>query len=241
MQRAATSKPNINERGAPLGGKPQESDRRLFMQLRVFGGCREPRQLVDALEASQLEGALYHDMNDHQGVGLLTISETPDPVVTALRRFLNISPFAVLDSKSLYTMTGRTYSIGYEPDLEEALFTRPRRSALNPQWPWAVWYPLRRRGRFAQLTMREQRQIPMEHGNIGRAFGEADYAHDIRLACHGLDTNDNDFVIGLTGQELYPLSAIVQTMRRTKQTSQYLDHLGPFFVGKAVWQSAGPV
>ena len=161
MQRAAPSKPNINERGAPLGGKPQESDRRLFMQLRVFGGCREPRQLVDALEASQLEGALYHDMNDHQGVGLLTISETPDTFVTALRRFLNISPFAELDSKSLYTMTGRTYSIGYEPDLEEALFTRPRRSALNPHWPWAVWYPLRRSGRFAQLTTREQRLILM--------------------------------------------------------------------------------
>jgi hypothetical protein len=29
-------------------------------------------------------------------------------------------------------------------------------------------------------------------------------------------------------------------MRRTEQTAQYLDSLGPFFIGKAVWQSAMP-
>jgi len=26
-------------------------------------------------------------------------------------------------------------------------------------------------------------------------------------------------------------------MRRTEQTSQYLDRLGPFFIGKTIWQS----
>jgi hypothetical protein len=26
-------------------------------------------------------------------------------------------------------------------------------------------------------------------------------------------------------------------MRKTEQTSQYLDSLGPFFVGKVAWQS----
>ena len=39
------------------------------------------------------------------------------------------------------------------------------------------------------------------------SFGAGDLAHDIRLACHGLDKDDNDFVIGLIGKELYPLSA----------------------------------
>jgi hypothetical protein len=29
----------------------------------------------------------------------------------------------------------------------------------------------------------------------------------------------------------------VQSMRKTQQTSLYLDRLGPFFVGRAVWQS----
>ena len=65
-----------------------------------------------------------------------------------------------------------------------------------------------------------------------------DFAHDIRLACHGLDRDDNDFVIGLIGKDLFPLSAVVQSMRKTQQTSLYLDRLGPFFVGRAVWQPA---
>ena len=49
---------------------------------------------------------------------------------------------------------------------------------------------------------------------MGRAYGEADLAHDVRLACHGLDTHDNDFVIGLVGRELHPLSHLVQAMRQ---------------------------
>ena len=108
---------------------------------------------------------------------------------------------------------------------------------LNPAWMWAVWYPLRRSGRFAQLPADEQRVILAEHGAIGMSFGAGDYAHDIRLACHGLDKGDNDFVVGLVGKDLYPLSALVQTMRKTQQTSLYLDRLGPFFVGRAIWQS----
>ena len=79
----------------------------------------------------------------------------------------------------------------------------------------------------------------MEHSGIGRVYGQANLAYDIRLACYGLDKNDNDFVIGLLGGELHPLSAIVERMRKTKQTSQYLSNLGPFFVGRAVWQFRG--
>jgi chlorite dismutase len=100
-----------------------------------------------------------------------------------------------------------------------------------------MWYPLRRNGRFAQLSAEEQRTILAEHGEVGMRFGAADYAHDVRLACHGLDQDDNDFVIGLIGKELYPLSALVQVMRKTQQTSLYLDRLGPFFIGRAVWQT----
>ena len=127
--------------------------------------------------------------------------------------------------------------LGYEPDLRSVLIDRPRGTVLNPAWPWAVWYPLRRNGRFTQLSAEEQRIILAEHGEIGMRFGAADYVHDVRLACHGLDRDDNDFVIGLIGKDLYPLSAIVQVMRKTQQTSLYLDRLGPFFVGRAVWQT----
>ena len=48
------------------------------------------------------------------------------------------------------------------------------------------------------------------------------------------DVDDNDFVIGLMGAELYPLSRIVQDMRKTQQTALYIESLGPFFVGKKV-------
>jgi chlorite dismutase len=68
-------------------------------------------------------------------------------------------------------------------------------------------------------------------------YGAADFAHDVRLACFGLDRDDNDFVIGLIGKELYPLSSLVQAMRKTQQTAMYLDRLGPFFVGRAIWRT----
>ena len=133
-------------------------------------------------------------------------------------------------------MFGRTYSSGFEPDLEDWLLQRPRRTVLNAAWPWAIWYPLRRVGGFARLPASEQTAILREHGTLGRAYGDGDLAHDIRLACHGLDTNDNDFVIGLVGRDLHPLSHLVHAMRKTAQTSQYIQSLGPFFIGRALWQ-----
>ena len=219
-------------------GQPQRSDDRLFMQLLAFGGCADARPLAAALERSGVPGVLYEDVNDPRGIALLTLSEDPNVFVDRVRPMLNSVAFAGLNQKSEYTMLGRTYSIGYEPDLKEVLIDRPRRTVLNHDWKWAVWYPLRRSGKFAQLPPEEQRVILAEHGAIGMSFGVADYAHDIRLACHGLDKEDNDFVIGLIGKDLFPLSAIVQKMRTTQQTSLYLERLGPFLVGRVVWQSS---
>jgi hypothetical protein len=48
---------------------------------------------------------------------------------------------------------------------------------------------------------------------------------------------DNDFVLGLAGPELHPLSARVQAMRRTRQTSNPLASPGSFLVGRTVWRS----
>ena len=229
--------PDISEKGGMKGGQPQRADTRLFMQLLAFGGCADSRALADALVRAALPGVLYEDMNDPRGVALLTFGEDPAFFLDRVRPLLNQPPFASLVQKPEYTMVGRTYSLGYEPDLVDVLLQRPRRTVLNPSWGWAVWYPLRRSGRFAQLPPDEQRVILAEHGTIGMSFGAADLAHDIRLACHGLDKDDNDFVIGLIGKDLYPLSAIVQAMRKTHQTALYLERLGPFFVGRAIWQS----
>jgi chlorite dismutase len=232
--------PDISERGGMKAGQPQRSDDRLFMQLLAFGGCRDTRPLAVALERQRITGVLYEDVNDPRGVAVLTVSQNPRTFVDVVRPVLNADPFASLVQKPDFTMLGRTYAIGYEPDLAEVLLHRPTRTVLNPAWPWGIWYPLRRSGRFAQLPPDEQRKILAEHGAIGMSFGAADYAHDIRLACYGLDRDDNDFVIGLIGKDLYPLSAVVQAMRKTQQTSLYLDRLGPFFVGRAVWKAKNP-
>jgi chlorite dismutase len=224
---------DVRERGA----NQQTSDRRLFMQLQAFGGCSDPKPLVRALEAARIEAVLYQDVNDPRGVGLLTMSEDPAFFVGGLREVLNGEGFGALALKPEYTMLGRTYASGFETDLEDWLLRRPRRTALSAEWRWAIWYPLRRTGSFARLSPQEQGAVIREHSVLGRAYGEADLAHDVRLACHGLDVRDNDFVIGLVGRELHPLSHLVQTMRKTTQTSQYLQTLGPFFIGWSLWQA----
>lgn len=237
-KRRGPEPPDLAEKGGLKDGQPQRADERLFMQFFAFGGCPSTEELGPHLGAAGVAGVVYEDVNDPRGVGVLALHRDPGFFVEQLRPVLNRGPFAALPLKPEFTLFGRTYSLGYEPDLNEVLFRRPTRTVLNPSWPWAVWYPLRRNGRFAQLPAEEQRVILAEHGTIGMSFGAADLAHDIRLACHGLDTNDNDFVVGLVGKDLFPLSAVVQSMRRTQQTSLYLDRLGPFFVGRAVWQAA---
>jgi chlorite dismutase len=229
--------PDLSEKGGGKGGQPQRSDERLFMQLLAFGGCSDAKALGAHLASAGVTGVVYEDLNDPRGVAVLSLSRTPSFFVDVLRPALNSGPFARLALKPGFTMFGRTYSLGYESDLDDVLFHRPARTVLNPAWPWAVWYPLRRSGRFALLPPDEQRVILAEHGAIGMSFGVADLAHDIRLACHGLDANDNDFVVGLIGKDVHPLSAVVQAMRKTQQTALYLDRLGPFFIGRAVWQS----
>ncbi|MFA9479623.1 chlorite dismutase family protein [Phycisphaerales bacterium AB-hyl4] len=235
MEREAIEKPDLSEKGRA----GQTLDRRLFVQLLAFTGSGPTDPLIGALQSrDDITATLYEDATDPRGVALLTLSEDPAFFVGPLRDMLNVGPWAALTPRPELTMFGRTYSLGYEPDLEETLINRPRNTALNPDWPWAIWYPLRRSGQFMQLPEDEQREILMEHGKIGFAFGRADYAHDIRLACHGLDRHDNDFVVGIIGKELHPLSAVVQAMRGTTQTSLYLEHLGPFFIGRAAYQTA---
>jgi len=230
---ADDAKVDVRERGL----KGQTSERRLYMQLQVFTGCGDAKPVIRAVESSRIEGAVYHDVNDPRGIGILGISEDPTFFASAFRDLLNTEPFAALTHRPQFTMLGRTYTSGFEADIDEWLFRRPRRTALNPTWPWAVWYPLRRNGAFSRLNPQEQGGIVKEHAVLGHAYGDADLAHDIRLACHGVDVNDNDFVIGLVGKDLHPLSHLVQAMRKTVQTSQYIQTLGPFFVGHARWQS----
>ena len=89
--------------------------------------------------------------------------------------------FAGLTPKLEYSMLGRTYALGHEPDLDDWLFEKPKRAVTNRQSPWAVWYPLRRSGKFANLPEQEQRVILSEHGTIGTTDGQA---YDSDYWCH---------------------------------------------------------
>jgi chlorite dismutase len=215
-------------------------DRRLFMKFSAFTDVDNPTAVCAAIEKSGLVAAVYADANDPYGIGVMVASEDPSAFVTTLRAVFNSQPFVHYTYKPEFDMLGRSYSSGYEPDLEFTLITRPQQNMLDPRNEWAVWYPLQRAKNFYVLPEDRQKSILGEHGTLAKRYGAGGHATDVRLACHGLDRDDNDFVIGLLGPNLHPLSAVVQEMRRTEQTSQYLDRLGPFFIGKAIWQSPMP-
>lgn len=232
---------DVRERAVDATGNTQVIDQRLFMQLLVYRVNQgQPdaaiQKLGEALESEKIAGVLYRDANDPRSFGLLTWSVDPVHFVTKVRSVLLAPEFADLTLRDDFSMLGRTYATGYEHDLNFWLIDRPVDNAVNPDYRWTVWYPLRRTGSFEQLSIKEQAGVLREHAAIGRAYGEQNLATDIRLACHGLDAKDNEFVIGVLSKDLHPLSHLVQRMRKTQQTSTYIQQMGPFFVGYAVWQ-----
>ena len=238
MSEEELPKVDVSERGAKLpDGSPQTMDRRLYVQLLVFD-CPPGQtdgivsKLAEELGSRGASGVVYADVNAPNGIGVLTYSENAADFVEKVRPAVGAS--GALVQRPGWAMLGRSYSQGHESDLQFWLIDRPKGVMENAASPWAVWYPLRRSGAFAKLEPREQAAILREHAIIGRAYGQADLAHDVRLACHGMDAADNEFVVGLIGRELNPLSHVVQAMRKTKQTSEFIVQMGPFFVGYAI-------
>jgi len=232
--------PDLAEHGGPVKGLPQTLDARLFFRLLVFTGATDLAPIVEAVAASGLDAVVYADFNDPLGAGVLVMDENP-AVFTGRARTLFTGPaFRALTPVPAMTMAGRTYGTGRETNLEDWLLRKPRRNALAPERPWAIWYPLRRVGAFNRLSRAEQGRIMGEHALIGRGYGEAGKAVDIRLECHGLDRDDNEFLLGLMGPDLHPLSKLIKDMRPTRQTAEFIQKMGPFFVGQAVYQSTLP-
>lgn len=236
---------DLRERGLPIDGKPQLLDRRVFVQLVVFrargaaAADLAAKELATAMAEGGVSGVIYADVNDPQSLGLATYAEDPAHFVEKVRPLFLRPGLGDVEFRPEFAMLGRSYSSGYENDLAFWLIERPVATLMHDGWDWAVWYPLRRTGAFNRLPREEQGAILREHGGIGRAYGELDLAHDIRLACHGIDANDNEFLIGLIGPQLYPLSHVVQAMRSTRQTSEYMQHMGPFFVGRVLTRVRG--
>ncbi len=228
---------DVNEYGGKRDGVRQSMNRRLFMQLLVFDTPpgtppnEVARAAAEQMRDRKVRGVVYADAMSPRGLGLLTWSEDPAHFVTNVRPLFANEPLVRTEIRPGYAMIGRTYSTGHEPDLEFSLLRRAIDNVLEEKYPWHVWYPLRRTGEFARLEPIDQSHILREHAALGMAYGQAELAHDIRLACHGLDAGDNEFVIGLVGRELHPLSHLVQGMRKTRQTSQFIAKMGPFFVG----------
>ncbi len=225
---------DVREKGA----NQQISERRLFMQLQVWTGCPDGKPLVAAMEREPHSRACSTTTSTIPPVSRCSPSTRTPPSSRARSGACSAPSLRVAPHRPELTMLGRTYASGFEPDLEDWLLARPApdRAECGLALGHLVPAAPRRRLRAADPAG-AGRASCASTATIGRAYGDADLAHDVRLACHGLDTHDNDFVIGLVGRELHPLSHLVQAMRRTAQTSQYLQSLGPFFVGHALWQS----
>ena len=236
---------DVNEYGGKKEGVKQAMNRRLFMQLLVFRVPSNERtspdlvgaELLKTLRDRKIPGVVYADAMDPRSVGLLTWSEDPALFVNKVRPLFGEPALANVQLRDDYAMIGRTYGTGHEPDLEWVLLKRPIENVTGEQTRWHVWYPLRRKGSFAKLEPIDQSHILREHAALGIAYGQAELATDVRLACHGLDAGDNEFVIGLVGKDLHPLSHLVQAMRKTRQTSEFIEKMGPFFVGYVVGSS----
>jgi chlorite dismutase len=230
---------DVNEYGGKREGQRQQMNRRLFMQLLVYELDGQPdeqaHQIAARLRGDRVASVVYADTMDPRSLGILTWSEDPSHFVMRVRPHLQVP---ALRPRRDYAMIGRTYATGHEPDLEHALLRRAVDNVSNEAYRWHVWYPLRRTGEFAKLEPHDQSVILREHAQIGMAYGAQELAHDIRLACHGLDAGDNEFVIGLVGRELHPISHLVQAMRRTRQTSEFISKMGPFFVGYVLHRTA---
>ena len=236
---------DVNEYGGKREGVKQAMNRRLFMQLLVFrvpaaGPAADAvgADLVKALAARQITGVVYVDAMDPRSLGLLTWSEDPALFVEKVRPLFAEPLLTGVELRDDFAMIGRTYGTGHEPDLEWSLLKRPIENVTDAKARWHVWYPLRRKGSFARLEPIDQSHILREHAALGIAYGQQELATDVRLACHGLDANDNEFVIGLVGKDLHPLSHLVQAMRKTRQTSEFIEKMGPFFVGRVLGANA---
>jgi len=236
---------DVYEYGGKKDGERQKTNRRLFMQLNVFdveAGQKADdvaKALLGLAQEAKVAAVVYADTTSPRGLGLLTWAEDPAHFVTKVRPFFAHDALSRVHLRHDFDMIGRSYASGHEPELEWMLLERPVGNVMNESYPWHVWYPLRRTGSFAKLGHEEQVGILREHATLGMAYGQQELGHDIRLACHGLDAGDNEFLIGLVGHDLHPLSHLVQSMRKTRQTSEFIAKMGPFFVGYVIGRSSG--
>ena len=79
--RPTPEKPDISEHGA----RGQISNRRLFMQLLVYGNCSDSRPIITALQGADVEAAVYEEVIEYDLSSL-------EPQVAKPHRVDNVSP-----------------------------------------------------------------------------------------------------------------------------------------------------
>jgi hypothetical protein len=187
---------DVREWGGKRDGERQVLDRRTFFQLMAFDVVHGQtlagiQALASMLSEQRIASVLYQEASAPMTIALLTWSEDPAHFV---ERVLPIVDRPELVQRREYTMLGRTYSLGHEPDLEHACSAAPWSTASTQAGTGTSGIRSGASGAFEKLEKHDQGIILKEHAMIGMAYGKKGLAHDVRLACHGLDAGDNEFV-----------------------------------------------
>src|SRR5829696_2841442 len=101
--RARIQPPDLCEKGGMKDGVPQRSDDRLFLQLLVFTGDADAAGVASHVERAGIEGVVYENVNDPRGIGILSLTRTPETFVTQVRPVLNSGPCTALTLLSDFT------------------------------------------------------------------------------------------------------------------------------------------
>jgi chlorite dismutase len=213
------------------------SDNTLFVQLQVFDiePAAGPRAIVSALSRrlreKRIDGVIYGDANDHRGIGLLTWASDPAAILENVHALLGGKRFSALTPRPGWVMFGRVSGESAEglPDV-----------VLHAEQRWATWYPMRNKAEWGTLDQAKKAAAQKEHGAVAKEFVDSDKVSYVRLSCNGLDPEDNDHIFGLTATSLEDISLLQEAMRGTSQIANYVDKIGPVFVGRKVWQNPEP-
>jgi chlorite dismutase len=210
------------------------SDNTLFLQLQIFDiePAAGPRAMVSALSRrlreKRIDGVIYGDANDHRGIGLLTWAADPGDILDNVHALLGGKRFSALTPRPGWVMFGRVSG--------DAAANTPE-VLLNGDRNWAAWYPVRNKAEWALLDDAAQAKVHKAHGTVAKSFTDDGRVAYVRLACHGIDPEDNDQIFGLTAGSLMDISLLQEAMRGTAQVATHVSKMGPVFVGRKIWQN----
>ena len=229
---------DVNEYGGKKDGERQAMNRRLFMQLLVFdapaGEAADEigKDLAAQLRHNAIAGVVYADASSPRGLGLLTWSEDPAHFVQAVRP---------LFARRLAAQGGPAPAVrDARPHLRHGPRAGPRARAPAPR------HPERDERRSTRGTSGTRSAARARSRGSTRRSRAASCASTRRSAsptarpswrttsasrATGSTPRTTSSSSASSGASSTRFSHLVQTMRKTRQTSEYIAKMGPFFVG----------